>query len=67
MGRINHNDFINSLRSSFSEKEKTSEEIQINTVSLGCFDEDDALFREELEKKWQELFGDTSADEDNNE
>ena len=63
MGNPAHKEFIKKLRLQQHQKEESSSKNVSKKLYSDCFDEDDDLFREELEAKWQELFGDVTTDD----
>lgn len=63
MGNPAHKEFIKKLRLPQHQKEGSSSKNVSKKLYSDCFDEDDDLFREELEAKWRELFGDNMTDD----
>lgn len=66
MGNPEHKKFINRLRLQKYPR-KSSIKDDSKNINPDCFDEDDDLFREELESKWHELFEVATTDNNNNE
>ena len=67
MENPSHKEFIKKLRLQQHQKEESSGKKIPKNLYSDCFDEDDDLFREELESKWRELFEKTETENNNNE